>query len=107
MTPQDIFRAGKLNEAIQALGAEVRDHPTDVKRRTFLFEMLCFAGEFDRAGKHLSVLSKGSADAELGALFYRSALSAERKRGSKVLARPSMGHGPCHDRPVLQGTGVR
>lgn len=80
MSPQELLRAGKLNEAIQSLGAEVRENPTDKKRRTFLFELLCFAGEFDRAGKHLSVLAKDGVDAETGALLYRSALSAERKR---------------------------
>ena len=80
MNAQELFRAGKLNEAIQAAGLEVRDYPTDVRRRTFLFELLCFAGEFDRAGKHLSVLSQVGTDAETGALLYRSALAAERKR---------------------------
>jgi type VI secretion system protein ImpE len=80
MNAQELFQAGKLNEAIQAAGLEVRDHPTDVRRRTFLFELLCFAGEFERAGKHLSVLSQAGTDAETGALLYRSALAAERKR---------------------------
>ena len=80
MNAQELFKAGKLRDAIQALGAEVRDHPTDSRRRTFLFELLCFAGEFERAGKHLSVLAQGSEDAALGALLYRSALAAERVR---------------------------
>ncbi|MDQ2950470.1 MAG: virulence protein SciE type [Acidobacteriota bacterium] len=81
MVVDQLFRAGRLREAIQALGAEVRDHPTDTRRRTFLFELLCFAGEFDRAGKQVSVLSQANADAAVGALLYRSALAAERQRG--------------------------
>lgn len=80
MTAQELFRAGKLNQAIQAVGAEVRDNPTDNKRRTFLFELLCFAGEYQRADKHLNMLSDASPDAAIGALVYRSALSAEKKR---------------------------
>ncbi len=80
MTVQELFRAGKLNEAIQALGAEVRDRPSDVQRRTFLFELLCFAGEYSRAGKHLTVLADSSPDAQIGTLVYRSALMGERKR---------------------------
>ncbi len=80
MNPKELLRAGKLNEAIQALGAEVRESPTDVKRRTFLFELLCFAGEYDRAAKQLNVLAQDGSDAETGALLYRSALAAERKR---------------------------
>jgi len=80
MNAQELFKAGRLRDAIQALGAEVRDHPTDSRRRTFLFELLCFAGEYERAGKHLSVLAQASEDAALGALLYRSALAAERVR---------------------------
>lgn len=80
MTVKELFRAGKLNEAIQALGGELRDRPTDTQRRTFLFEMLCFAGEYSRAEKHLNLLSDVSPDAAVGALLYRSALMAERKR---------------------------
>jgi len=80
MKPHELLRAGKLNEAIQATGAEVREHPTDIRLRTFLFELLCFAGEYDRAAKHLNVLAQASTDAETGALLYRSALAAERKR---------------------------
>ena len=80
MNAQELFKAGRLRDAIQALGAEVRDHPTDARRRTFLFELLCFAGEYERAGKHLNVLAQGSQDAAIGALLYRSALAAERVR---------------------------
>lgn len=80
MKSDELLRAGDLPGAIQVQNAEVRDHPTDSRRRTFLFELLCFAGEFARAGKHLSVLGQGGTDAEMGALLYRSALAAENKR---------------------------
>lgn len=80
MSPQELVRSGKLGEAIQALTGEVRDHPADTRRRTFLFELLCFAGQYDRAEKHLNLLSQAGADAELGALLYRSAIVAQRKR---------------------------
>ena len=58
MNSKELFQAGRLAEAIQALGAELRDNPTDTRRRTFLFELLCFAGEFDRAEKHLDILAQ-------------------------------------------------
>lgn len=80
MTVQALFEAGRLDDAIQTLNAEVRDNPGDGKRRTFLFELLCFAGEFERAEKQLDVLSQGSRGAEMGALLYRSALHAEKTR---------------------------
>ncbi len=75
-----LFEAGKVDEAIEALSAELRGDPTDVRRRTFLFELLCFAGEYDRAAKQLDVIAGGSREAELGALLYRGALHAERLR---------------------------
>ncbi len=80
VSANDLFRAGKLKEAVQALNAEVRDHPTDTQRRTFLFELLCFAGEYDRAEKQLDVLAQAGPNSEMGALLYRSALQAERTR---------------------------
>jgi type VI secretion system protein ImpE len=80
MNPTELYRAGKLDEAIRALGVEVRDNPLDVRRRTFLFELLCFAGAYDRATKHLDVLAGGGKEAEMGTLLYRSALHAEETR---------------------------
>jgi type VI secretion system protein ImpE len=78
--PNDLYRAGKLDDAIQALGASLRDNPTDTQRRTFLFELLCFAGEYDRAEKQLDVLAQGGKNAMLGTLVYQGALHAERTR---------------------------
>ena len=80
MNPQELYRAGRLTDAIKALGAELRDNPTDVKRRTFLFELLCFAGEWERADKQLEVLSEAGPQSEMGVMLYRSALFAERQR---------------------------
>ena len=80
MGAKELFQSGKLDEAIAALGAEVRDNPTDTRRRTFLFEMLCFQGEYDRAEKHLHLLADAGPDAQMGAVLYFSALHAERMR---------------------------
>ncbi len=82
MTAKELFQAGKLGEAIQALGVELRANPADAKRRTFLFELLCFAGEYDRAERQLDILADTSKEAGMGSLIYRSALHAERMRGA-------------------------
>lgn len=79
-TSRELFEAGKLNAAIEAVGAELRDRPTDAHRRTFLFEMLCFAGNWDRADKQLDILAGQDKDKRLGALLYRAALNADRTR---------------------------
>lgn len=80
MRAKELYRAGKLDEAIQALSAELRDNPTDAQRRTFLFELLCFAGEYDRADKHLNFLAGQSPQTQMGAVLYMSALHGERLR---------------------------
>jgi len=80
MSAKELFQAGKLNEAIEALGVEVRDNPTDARRRTFLFELLCFKGDYARAEKQLNVLADASKDSRVGAMLYFSALHAERLR---------------------------
>jgi type VI secretion system protein ImpE len=85
MTPLELYRAGELGQAIKALGDELRSNPLDTKRRTFLFELLCFAGEYDRAEKQLNVLADSNAQAAAGTLLYRSALHAERTRQAMFL----------------------
>ncbi len=80
MKADDLLRAGKLDDAIVSLAAELRDQPTDVQRRTFLFELLCFAGAYDRAEKQLDILADRSKDAAMGVLVYRAALHADRLR---------------------------
>jgi type VI secretion system protein ImpE len=77
---QALFKAGKLEEAIQSLGVELRENPADVQRRTFLFELLSFTGDYDRAEKQLDVIADASPQAGAGALVYRSALHADRTR---------------------------
>jgi type VI secretion system protein ImpE len=80
MNATELYRAGRLKEAVQALSAELRDNPADAKRRTFLFELLCFAGEFDRAAKQLDILAQGGPQTEMGTLVYRAAIQAEQQR---------------------------
>jgi type VI secretion system protein ImpE len=98
MNPTELFRAGRLDEAIQALGAALRDHPTDVQRRSFLFELLCFAGAYDRADRQLDVLASEGKDAQMGALLYRGALHGERVRQEMFLTGSLPGAPP--PRPV-------
>lgn len=80
MNARQLYEAGRLDEAIAAVGAELRASPTDARSRTFLFELLCFAGEYDRAEKQLDILADRGPDARMGVWMYRSALHAERTR---------------------------
>jgi len=78
--PRELFKAGKVRAACEVLTAHLREHPNDTASRTFLFELLCFSGEFTRAEKQLAVLASGNQDWETGAIVYYAALHAERTR---------------------------
>jgi type VI secretion system protein ImpE len=80
VTPRELFKAGKVREAVQTLTLSLREHPSDTAQRTFLFELLCFSGEYTRAEKQLSVLADGNPDKETGAIVYYAALHAEKTR---------------------------
>jgi len=77
---RELYAAGRLDAAIETLGAELRDNPTDAQRRVFLFELLALSGQYDRAEKQLDVLARAGAKAEMGTMLYRSAIEAERVR---------------------------
>jgi type VI secretion system protein ImpE len=86
MDALSLYKAGQLGPAIEALGVELRTQPGDIRLRTFLFELLCFAGAYDRAEKQLDILADANQDAFAGALLYRAALHAQRTREDLVLS---------------------
>lgn len=102
MKAQALFQAGDLDQAIETLSAELRADPTSVQRRTFLFELLCFAGQWERAGRQLEAIAGSSQDAEMGAWLYRAALHAEQQRQESFSAGlvPDAGQ----QRPAVRGT---
>lgn len=79
-TAKELFRQGELTAAIAQLISEVKARPTDTSARIFLFELLCFAGELDRAERQLDVIGTQGAQTELGVMSYRNCLRAERER---------------------------
>ena len=82
MNAEQLFRAGKLNEAISALGSLLRDRPDDLKNRTFLFELLCFAGEFERAEKQLNIIEeagKKESEKASASAILQTLVRADRK----------------------------
>jgi type VI secretion system protein ImpE len=92
MSARDHFSAGRLAAAIEAQLAEVRAAPLDPGKRTFLFELLAFAGEFERAGQQLNVLGQETAEKGWGASVYQNLLAAEqmRRRVFAGQARPEV-----------------
>jgi type VI secretion system protein ImpE len=82
MRAKELLDAGELTPAIELLGAELRSQPGDVFRRTFLFELLCYAGELTRAERQLDAIGHRGAEpaTRAGVAFYRGLLEAERQR---------------------------
>ena len=77
---KQLFDEGRVKEAQKVLTDYLREHPSDVAQRTFLFELLCFSGDFDRAEKQLGVLGQGDEQTQMGAVLYYAALHAEKTR---------------------------
>jgi type VI secretion system protein ImpE len=82
MTPKELLDAARLDDAIRELTAQVRSRPTDTSARIFLFELLCFAGDLDRAGKQLEAIAtqQDRAASALAVQVYRALLAAEQTR---------------------------
>lgn len=76
----DLLKAGKLKLATELVVEDLKNRPADVRLRTFLFELLCFAGEWVRAEKQLEVIGHQDIDSEIGVQAYRNAIQAERTR---------------------------
>lgn len=71
---------GDLNGAIEATLNLVKAKPTDIKARTFLFELSCFSGDWDRATKQLEVIGQQDINAMIGAEIFKQNFVAERDR---------------------------
>lgn len=80
MTASDLFHAGQLRAAIDAQIQKVRANPTDNPARFFLFELILFAGELDRARKQLDVLRYDDPKHSAAVEQFRGALEAETRR---------------------------
>jgi type VI secretion system protein ImpE len=80
MTASELFRTGKLGEAVAAQTQEVKSRPADHARRLFLFELLAFAGDLERARKQIDLLQYNDPELDAATANYRKLLDAEGKR---------------------------
>ncbi len=71
---------GDLNGAIEAALNLVKAKPTDIKARTFLFELSCFSGDWERAEKQLEVIGQQDINAMIGSEIFKQNFTAERDR---------------------------
>jgi type VI secretion system protein ImpE len=82
VSPQELVREGNVDEALAALQQQVRTNPADAKLRTFLFQLLCVQGQWDRALNQLNVSAEIDPIGLAMAQTYREALRCEAYRQS-------------------------
>jgi type VI secretion system protein ImpE len=105
MTASDLFQAGQLRAAIDAQVTRVKAHPADRSARFFLFELVLFAGDLDRARKQLDVLRYDDPKHTAAIEQYRAALDAEKSRREVFAGRAEpkvLGVAPEHVRHRLE-----
>ncbi len=80
MNASELYKAGKLQEAIDAQIKTVKESPGDHAKRIFLFELLAFAGELERAKKQIEAVTYNEMEKDAAAASYRKVLDAEEAR---------------------------
>jgi type VI secretion system protein ImpE len=82
MTAKELFDAGNLSAAIDHLNQDIKANPRDSRSRVFLFELLCFSGDIQRAERQLDTIAQLSGDVgvEIGSQVCKNLLEAEKSR---------------------------
>ena len=75
-----LLDSGNLKGAVDAALALVKSNPTNEAARIFLFELSCFAGNWERAEKQLEVIGHQDTVAMVGSKIYQQNFKAERDR---------------------------
>ena len=76
-TARERLREGNVQQALEQLKQDVRKAPRDPRLRTFLFQMFCITGEWDRALTQLKVVHELDPATEPMAQTYRAAIRCE------------------------------
>jgi type VI secretion system protein ImpE len=80
MTADELFRTGQLQQAIDEQIKSVKASPADHARRLFLFELLAFAGDLERARRQIEAVRYEEIELESAVQSYRKLLDAEQAR---------------------------
>jgi type VI secretion system protein ImpE len=80
MNASELYKAGRLREAIEAQVQEVKASAIDPSKRLFLFELLLFAGDLERARRQAEAIAYKDSDLDAAVAVYRKQLDAEQAR---------------------------
>lgn len=78
-TAGELFKQGKLDDAITVQLAAVKADPADPAKRLFLFELLLLAGDWERALRQIEAIHYGD-NRDLGLSVYKRFVHAEQTR---------------------------
>ena len=79
-TAEEYLRNENLDQALKQLQTQVRNDPSNVKYRIFLFQLLSVLGQWDRALTQLNVAGEMDAGTLAMVQMYRQALQSEAFR---------------------------
>ncbi len=80
MQAEELVKQGNLEAALAAVKDSIRDDPGKGENRTFLFQLLAVAGDWDKALNQLNVVGELDAKAVPMVQTYREALGCEALR---------------------------
>ena len=80
MNASELYKSGRLTDAITAQAQEVRAAPLDRGKRFFLFELLTFAGDIDRSRRQIDAISYDEMEQAIAHAAYQSLVSSEESR---------------------------
>jgi type VI secretion system protein ImpE len=80
MNASELFKAGKLQEAVDAQLKEVKKNAADSQKRMFLFELAAFAGDLDRAKRQIEAINYDEPQRQHIIFNYRKLLDSELAR---------------------------
>jgi len=80
MKAAELIQAGRLDEALSILQAEIRENPADPKLRVFLFQLSCVLGRLDKAMSQLQVMASLDAETMMLAQIFRPVIACEMLR---------------------------
>lgn len=79
-TPAQLYQAGRLTDAIQAINGQLRSKPTDADLRVFLAELLSFSGNLERADLQLDTTGTQQPQVALTIALFRQLIRADQAR---------------------------
>jgi type VI secretion system protein ImpE len=77
MTPEELIKAGELQQALTAAKQNVQANPADPKHRVYLFQLQCVLGQWKESLSQLSILADMDADSSMFANVFSPVVESE------------------------------